>query len=73
MSTDTENKLKGKKMLSSTELIQKLNEHRDNIGKEKATYQEGVLFGYGLLVKEHKLLIDVLKDLEAEIEKLKEK
>jgi len=32
--------------LNSTDLIKLWSEHRDNIGKDKATYSEGVLFGY---------------------------
>lgn len=52
-------------LMNSTELIQKLNEHRNNIGKSKATYQEGFLYGYGLLAKEYLLLLDIISDFES--------
>jgi len=34
--------------LNSSDLIELQNNHKDNIGKDKATYSEGVLFGYGI-------------------------
>jgi len=37
-----------KEMLSSKELLEKANKHINKIGKDKATFMEGVIFGYGL-------------------------
>jgi len=40
--------------LGSEDIIKMANEHKQNIGKDKATYLEGVIFGYMMYYSELK-------------------